>query len=462
MSNPGIILSFLDGFLLGTEDVDESQETGAEKDPSGALWVEDLLTSILLFGKGTIVAPSSMTNALEPRLHRLIDEELISFDTADHSKSARLSAAKALEVGRRSFAELAINPHTSRLLSYDAMDHLRVKPSLTANSLGQAEFAISSIRRFLNPHKRLLGGILQQYLLRSLTAQAGILSEMYADHLHSPLGERSLSSSLNISPEECVRMAARDLFLEYSDESAEFLLEICGMRPLTIEEFDRARTGESMLYNYHDNDLEAIWDIEEKLVNPEDFNSFSAVVYELGIRPDPPLFLAAHCFWRTLFDVLNLIHHSHKFGGHIFLPTQFQPAPTERPSEETITSDTMGIYRLHLSMNPTFPRVRSIDELLRLREDRRLIPLRTVMSSWLDEVRAGNLNLAGRIASDMVLAQRSLESIDALRRIASFSALVALPIALAVPPMLLPVLLGAASWYHLKAPSRFDWIHFGA
>jgi hypothetical protein len=209
-----------------------------------------------------------------------------------------------------------------------------------------------------------------------------------------------------------------------------------------------------------------LWDFDAAFLMPADLNKAALARIRMQFSPSPKTAVRLHAFWRTVFELLGLIAASSQGRGTIFMPSSVPVAISSR-SQVSVSEDLVGIYRMYLRHRTTAPRVESIDELLRLREDRRLVPLLTVLGTWLEAGREGDIDLARRVAADVGSAEKDLKRVKKLQHFSDIASIISLPVTIADAVLKTPFSLAfapigpAVSLWTRSKTKKFGWLRFG-
>ena len=164
----------------------------------------------------------------------------------------------------------------------------------------------------------------------------------------------------------------------------------------------------------------------------ERFAQFAERTIYFGYRRNLKTFCYLHSFWMTFFEFQSMLRHSDSTGGPLFIPSAYEGSISNVSGGEGSAEDDVRIYRLFLSETGRLPNVNSVEDVLRLREDKRIRSLRQVISEWrVTEVGEGHPQAVANMRRDIELATRDLHRLDGAQRIGRFIGFLAIPVAIA-------------------------------
>jgi hypothetical protein len=111
--------------------------------------------------------------------------------------------------------------------------------------------------------------------------------------------------------------------------------------------------------------------------------------------------------------------------------------------------------------------VESVDELLKLREDKRLVPLVSTLRGWFEAGRDGQLDVAQKIGVDVKKAEKDLKSMKKVQLLSDVASIVSIPVGivdaiLGTPFGLALTPIGpAVSLWTRSRTKKFGWLRFG-
>jgi len=128
---------------------------------------------------------------------------------------------------------------------------------------------------------------------------------------------------------------------------------------------------------------------------------------------------------------------------------------------------TLRAYKLYLNEVTLVPRLRTIQDVLRLRDDPRVEAFRTAIFSWADALSEGDIGEETRIRREIRKASKNLAKLGAYRKVAGWVSVVSIPISIAsaltgVPAglALTPIGPAIAMGTYIKE-KKLQWLLFG-
>ncbi|QDT03049.1 hypothetical protein K227x_14280 [Rubripirellula lacrimiformis] len=225
--------------------------------------------------------------------------------------------------------------------------------------------------------------------------------------------------------------------------------------------------GEPAFFNFDPEEMRDVFQTEDMLSSSKGvFTNHLQQGLALGMRPSPAKFLACHSLWRTVFEFSRMLDFA--TDNKTELLTSISRLGKQSDARTVATSDEqVGAYQLLSDTLPTVPRVASISELLRLRDDRHLPALRSCVKEWASAMALGDGVACARIAKDVTNAGKAIDRAKQLKTASQTVNYITIPVAVAEALvgtcfglLLLPVgpcLDLAAS----RLLSKNSWIQFG-
>lgn len=140
---------------------------------------------------------------------------------------------------------------------------------------------------------------------------------------------------------------------------------------------------------------------------------------------------ALHQINNTLLDTIGLLESSQDLQ---VAATASWPLPKGFTSKSQVSShpnDLFRCYYIFLEEVDAFPIVTSIEDVLRLREDKRIKIWRESLYAWAAELEAGKTESEKRMRKEIRLAMRDLKRVGKVRNISGLVTVVSLPIGIA-------------------------------
>lgn len=134
-------------------------------------------------------------------------------------------------------------------------------------------------------------------------------------------------------------------------------------------------------------------------------------------------------------------------------------------SATSMTEGSKVVVKAWLSEVEVLPRMTGVEDVLRLREDKRFDAFRNAMMEWASSVSRGGVAEEKRLRDHIRTANRELTKLKRTQKVAGWATVLSLPVDGALFLLALPIptsLIGAAFFAHEKIKSRkYDWIMFG-
>jgi len=136
-----------------------------------------------------------------------------------------------------------------------------------------------------------------------------------------------------------------------------------------------------------------------------------------------------HSFWRSLFLLRSLVELSASTSSPIWLASA--PIPSQNYTTGSSNDTLVQLYRLYVQGVNSIPRVSSLQDLVRLLNDRHVRRFREQLSHWEASVFLGEANVLTRMQRDFELACDDMRKISSMRKASALVSLVALPVRIA-------------------------------
>jgi hypothetical protein len=405
----------------------------------------ELLLATLIHGDACFIGqPVILHGAETSKLQR---EGLLRTDSTDYSCSQRKKLAYDYGIAHKHLRAAEVDEDTGTFVSLDR-DAQRPEVSLKrrlSRAWDEAEYEASydAVTKFATELEGSLPQVFGHYYERQMMMFFKVMSAMYGD---------LLDGLQEIFPDRLVRDAI-DLF------------GAMGLRLATAREIDEYHQGRTP-FSFGPSDLENLWERDEAVLAPSEFEDFAGAAMEFALVSDPIARLKLHAYWRTAFELLNLSHASALGKGTLFLPSTLS-LNAESPLQTETSGDLVGVYRMYLGQRTAVPKLTTIEDLLRLREDHGLDSLRTILREWLEASRQGELRVALKIASDIGKAEAATRRLKQWQRVSDISSIIGIPVGVAeyftgTPVGIVLSLIGPlVSFYAMQNLKRFSWVQFG-
>lgn len=410
----------------------------------------DILTSLVLFGEARLRCPSYLAEHIDAEA--LVREGLIEFDNRDSTVKFRERIGKTYQLAFQKFRELEVNPASTTLVNWDRLVYggrssskNRIK---AATDWEDAVFYHNQLIDLISPLRDALGGIYEYYFAWNQISNHDLL-----------LLEPDLDSFYE------------DYDGDYPDDatndSSRSILSRMGLRVLRGLELDKAKHSSRDPFSY----------------TPDDFNKFERQnkVFMGGLdhyepvvgfadRRDPEDFRRIHVYWRTFFEILNLLAYAEEVSAPLFIPSVTRIGD-DKGSPKLLTTESMiRVYRIFLTQSGLLPTPRTFEDVLRLRDDRNLNSLRRALATWVEQYPAldSDPSFLPEVRAEISAASKVVARTDSLTKIASISGYIALPVGVAeyiighgVIGLALAPIGPAVDTYNSFRLRKFGWVKFG-
>ena len=397
-------------------------------DASSGRAYSGLLTSLLLHGGASVAVRPEILEGLE--CQRLIDEGLVEFDLHDPSAAFHQSLVGLYESAFDHLRQAESDPLVAPIVSLDAVDSIHRSTVDLETNISEANYSASRLDALLSP-------VVDQFnseFVALLSEEQRLNHQVLLDRSPMNPAEAGLFLPRSASPDE--------------DFDTSSIFYDLGLRVLTPQEYEWGGIG----LPYGPNDLRKIWVIECALTGRGGtFEEHAEAALMLGMRGDPERFLRTHSFWVAVLDLYRAVELS-KLHGHVLPVASIgDPMTDATPMDMTIADlprDRLGLFRTVLLDRGSVPRVRCVEDVLRLRDDVRFQSLQYKISEWQQAIASGQIediaDLRNAVASQADVASRSLKMDLAGRFLtwvsapiaaydASRGSLLGLPVALVAP-----------------------------
>jgi hypothetical protein len=369
---------------------------------------EDLLASIALLGPARAVLPPHLAAAFD--IAPLLDLGLAEIVTIDLTEPLRRRVAATYERAFSNYRQLENHPATTPMLS---LSEGAGSPDdrLDARMLiGDAEFYAQRLDQIVTPFTATLRDIFGYYVDANYAFTCDAIHD-YVEATFSPVVP---------SQHELERRTA-DLYA-----SMGLYLRERGL--LEGENYSLSRPGIS----YNPYCLERFAELDREITTPPaDFSSYAYLSLVLK-QFDWADFISVHTYWRSFFELTNMLEIAEVTKNPLFLPSNasVEPAPDTEVSVRS-TRDTLRVYRMMLTETRRMPTPTTLRETEALRRDPNLRSLRAVLNQWTEVARGAgddDAPILTAIQADIELATKSLRGAELLGGIGKLVSFVSLPL----------------------------------
>jgi hypothetical protein len=280
---------------------------------------------------------------------------------------------------------------------------------------------------------------------------------LYSSSLSAFLGER-ISESIEVR---------RSDQLNQITATERPLSSILGLEIRPAEHYD----ADVPLFSYSPQDLEEFKKIDSLMFEGLDAGGFMEhmqVSMDLAFRLSRTEFIHTHALYKTIFELFDLMKFSSNQRCPIYAPGYLDTRPTAPSTSSTpILQDRTALYKLFVAERGFVPNLSKIDDVLHLREDKRLAPLRDTLRTWENEIRGSDVSAIQVVRKDVAKAQRELKKFGALAKAGQYISYASLPIGVAdlfmqTPFSLVAGAVGSAMDIRARVGlERMSWFNFG-
>ena len=369
----------------------------------------DLLASIALFGPARAVLPTHLAASVDTS--RLLDLELAEIVTLDRTAGLRHRIARTYEHAFAACRALEANRATTPLRSLYERPPTSSERLRARMLIGDAEYYTQRLNDIVSPFTTALRDIFGYYVDNNYLLMWEALRG-YIEETFSP----------DTAPQRVVERRTQDLFLSMG-------LYIRERELLEDEGF--SIPGISYQPDFLADFLE--WD-RNITSAPDGFSSFT----QLGLlfqQFDWVDFLSVHTYWRSFFELTNMLEVAELTGNPLFLSgnAALRASPARRTARLNSTSDQVRVYQLLLAELKQMPTPTTMRETAALRRDPNLRSLRTVLNEWTTVARGAgddDAPVLDAIRADIDRAAKRLKRAERLGGVGRVVGLASLPVAL--------------------------------
>lgn len=369
---------------------------------------QDILASIALYGPARVVLPPHLATAV--RIEPLLEREIVEILTVDLTTSLRTQIAATYEQAFARCRKLEWMPATTPLQSLDA-------PTPKAHERFEAEVLIEEANFYIERLRVQINS-----LLNWLYAIFGYYLSVNEEEIYRTI--------VDINRERYQHIATSKT--EDLDSRAENLMRSMGLYirgPAEIEAMGLRQPG----IGYSPSCLQDFEAFDRSLTShAEGFDDFAKLGLWISTF-EPEEFMAVHAFWRSFYELVNMMRVASLTANPLFLPSRLAMAaasPQETGTSES-TATSLQVYRHFLSESGRLPNPTNLRELERLRQDPNVGALREMLAQW-TVVAQGDENpeasVLAAINRDIDLAARQLRRGELLGRVGRLTAFLAMPV----------------------------------
>jgi len=407
---------------------------------------EDILTSILLFGPAQSIAPHYLKQEIINE--KIVTEGLLTFSSHNSVSPLKKRVGQIYKNAFDGYRSLELLPATAPIISIDT------SLNEMASSRTEAEVTISEIMFMEAELRTTVDGL--------VSAAQSIFAYYFDDNL------RFTSAAIAEYNEQFMNSDYKCLFgLQAKEATSSELFSAMGlcMRSPEILHSEIPNT----IHSYRPGDLLEFDSIDQMLTSRGDgsFENHLKKSVEFSLRRDAKKFVSIHAFWRSLFELTNMLSYSQKSDSPLFLPSAVDVSSRNIDTSIELTDDAIQIYRLYLTERGTLPRIKTLDDLIRLMNDKRLNNFRNVMNRWTAIASSENGKAISQIRADINSAKKEIESLGKYHNVGRIIGYVSIPIAVIdlllgspIGLLLTPIGPGIDLYSHMKL-KKFGWLNFG-
>jgi len=406
---------------------------------------KELLLNILIFGPGKFIGKYHYN---DPSTELLLKEGLL--ETVDENEidnqGYEEKIKKAYELSFDAYRNLENNHFTSPIVSYEEIFIEKARPSNKERQkiekwLDDIQYCDDIFNKDIKPMINDLSEIFGYYFYQNIDIYEKLFSDMYG-HLNHKKKQKRKSKKV----------------FSFDD-----IITAMGLKIPTAEEYEKFynsipfRPGIS----FSPNNFEDLW------VTPNNTPStYLKNLIDFCFIDDLYDFFFIQSFWRTVFEFQRLL----KFSAEKHLPLIMSDDISRNNKKNLIfDNDALGIFKIFLSERISVPKLTSLEDILRLRDDKRIIPLKEIMQDWNNEYNQNNKDLSKlieRIKKDLYLAEKGIKRMDKIKEINRIVGYVCAPISL-IPFLGIPItvinialsgIIDGLSWHQNK---KNQWIYWG-
>lgn len=338
-----------------------------------------------------------------------------------------------------SYRKIDENRYTSNLVSYEDIVVKKNKPTLKeineieehANTIKEGR---DSLKNIIIPTIKNLSPIFDHYLNHNIYYYSNVFNAMHGDD--------------------------EQIYIPEHIELSELFSQM-GLKKSSVEELENKNIN-FKLFSFMPSDMENLW-FEFK--NRKFENLIESTVNNV-MRSNPQKLFYIQAFWRTIIEFNQLLKLSIDEKYPLVMPENLMGNDKLRGNAH---KEEMMIFKIFLSERLTIPRLDSIDDVLRLREDRRILPLKNVLNEWNSEYHAHNGDMTrtiNRIKKDISLAEKDIKRLEMRKKVASIITYISLPVGVAelftgTPISLIAGGLSGLTCYHADKKLKNQWLHWG-
>jgi len=369
---------------------------------------KDILLNILFLGHGYYIGKYNEKNSNSDFLktNQIIEE----LDDSEINNEKYEIVKKAYKLAFNGYRKLDSSPFTAPIISYEERILKNVRPSLKEKLkiekwIDDIEYGEKILFEYIVPIIDNLSELFGYYFDQNINFYKETF-EKYYDFKNVNKNTKT-TYTINIYK----------------------IFNAMGLKLLSAEEYDKSRipfdlSDLSSGISFYPFNLDNLLKVNDM----SNFDDYCSKSLDLMAVDDLNIHYYINSFWRTVFEFQNIIELSAK--------KQFPLIITEDiiPKNDIVINtkkDELILFKIYLSKRICVPRINSLEDLIRLREDKRISPLKEVLQEWTTKYNNNNKNLnkiIERINKDMILAEKDIKKLDKIRQISGIVGFICIPV----------------------------------
>ncbi|WP_420629892.1 hypothetical protein [Candidatus Leptofilum sp.] len=438
----------------------------------------DLLAAILLFGTPKVSLPPYLSKEIDAE--ELVKEDLIEFidlNSFENIRNTRHSLSAHYEKGYEICRSLESDPAVGDLFNVSDINILRNLSS---------SFGLEEIEDLSLWDLKSFDGSLNNAFKSSQNLDRQLLvDEIKWHHQHLDKILQPITTGLSGIFKFYVGENANWYFASYLEEHDVKEIEDVWLPSYMSDDlgiFGKYSPG--LLYKLMGLDISTELNFWPRSYRPEHFSNFEIVDEILTTTSadsqmeqlrasgndcgwDFNDFVSVHSVWKSIFELTNMLHFSQASSSPLFVPSTAEIKVSHNPEYMNNSMDAVQLYRLYLTERRMLPNVTCLEDVLRLREDKRLKTFRKVLNSWMEISQGDDLKAIEEIRRDINKATSEISKLGEYQKFARLIGYISLPIAIADVIMgspfglLLAPIGPAVDLYSTLKLRKFGWLNFG-
>jgi hypothetical protein len=171
---------------------------------------------------------------------------------------------------------------------------------------------------------------------------------------------------------------------------------------------------------------------------------------------------------QSYYDLISMIECSRQLGG-IPAFTKIRPLKSQREksSHHPVPDDAIQAFKFCLP-NMHMPKIQTIEQVLRLREDKRINKFREKILEWATLLSIGDVDSEKKIRTELKEANKELSKIETAQKLSTISTILSVPAFFAdlfitggaIGGSLMASSIGVLYYQHSKK-KKYEWLLFG-